>query len=79
MYSSGSTGTARAYGFTRQQLDTVARWYTDIYKVTAASLIVTSLPVEEESHAPAPPIEWHLPILERVARASHAAGLTKRN
>jgi hypothetical protein len=45
MYSSGSTGTARAYGFTRQQLDTVARWYTSIYRVTATSAVVTSLPV----------------------------------
>lgn len=44
MYSSGSMGTARAYGFALDQLDTVASWYARIYRVTSASVIVTCLP-----------------------------------
>jgi acyl-CoA synthetase (AMP-forming)/AMP-acid ligase II len=45
LYSSGSTGPARAYGFTSRQLHRLADWYHDIYGVTTESVIVTSLPV----------------------------------
>ena len=45
LYTSGSTGPARAFGFTLDQLGTVARWYQRIYRAGAASVIVTSLPV----------------------------------
>lgn len=44
MYTSGSTGSPRAYGFTAEQLGQLARWYTAIYGVTDASAIVTHLP-----------------------------------
>ena len=45
LYSSGSTGMPRAYGFTIRQLATVATWYSGIYQVTGSSAIVTCLPV----------------------------------
>lgn len=45
LYSSGSSGSPRAYGFTLSQMETVARWYAAIYGVTRSSAIVTCLPV----------------------------------
>jgi hypothetical protein len=45
LYSSGSSDSPRAYGFTLSQLEAVARWYEVIYGVTGASAIVTCLPV----------------------------------
>jgi acyl-coenzyme A synthetase/AMP-(fatty) acid ligase len=45
LYSSGSTGRPRAYGFSVRQLATVATWYSGIYQVTGSSAIVTCLPV----------------------------------
>jgi hypothetical protein len=45
MYTSGSTRTARGYGFSLAQLDQLAAWYTAIYSVTSASVVVTHLPV----------------------------------
>jgi acyl-CoA synthetase (AMP-forming)/AMP-acid ligase II len=45
LYSSGSTGMPRAYGFTISQLAAVAAWYSGIYQVTGSSAIVTCLPV----------------------------------
>jgi hypothetical protein len=45
MYTSGSTRTARAYGFSLRQLDLLAAWYTTIYRVTNASAVITHLPV----------------------------------
>ncbi len=44
LYSSGSSGDPRAYGFTLGQLENVARWYAAIYGVTGSSVIVTCLP-----------------------------------
>lgn len=44
MYSSGSTRHARPYGFTPDQLDQLAAWYTTTYQVTADSVICTHLP-----------------------------------
>lgn len=45
LYSSGSSGRPRAYGFTLGQLETVTRWYAAIYGVTRSSAIATCLPV----------------------------------
>lgn len=45
MYTSGSTGPARAFGFTVNQLDRLATWYTTIYRATSDSVICTHLPV----------------------------------
>jgi hypothetical protein len=45
MYTSGSTGKSRAFGFTRDQLNTVASWYIHNYGLTSNSGILTSLPV----------------------------------
>lgn len=45
LYTSGSTGIPRGFGFTRAQLDQLAAWYTAIYAVTKDSAIVTALPV----------------------------------
>lgn len=45
MYSSGSTRSARGYGFTLHQLDQLASWYQRAYRVTRHSVIVTQLPV----------------------------------
>ncbi|APU15255.1 AMP-binding protein [Actinoalloteichus fjordicus] len=45
LYSSGSTRAAATFGFDGRQLDTLAAWYAHAYGVTAASVIVTSLPV----------------------------------
>ncbi|MCO5998447.1 AMP-binding protein [Actinoallomurus rhizosphaericola] len=44
MFTSGSTGTPRGYGFTRPQLDRVTAWYEQIYRVTKDSILVTALP-----------------------------------
>ncbi|MGI5233776.1 AMP-binding protein [Actinoallomurus sp. CA-142502] len=44
MFSSGSTGTPRGYGFTTAQLEVVTGWYEQIYQVTPDSIIVTALP-----------------------------------
>jgi long-chain acyl-CoA synthetase len=45
LYSSGSTGRPRVYGFDVRQLAIVAAWYSGIYQVTGSSAIVTCLPV----------------------------------
>ncbi len=45
LYSSGSTGRPRAYGFSVRQLAIVATWYSRVYQVTGSSAIVTCLPV----------------------------------
>ncbi|WP_141575926.1 AMP-binding protein [Actinomadura sp. WMMA1423] len=45
LFTSGSTtGRPRGYGFTAAQLDEVTRWYSDIYRATTDSIIVTALP-----------------------------------
>lgn len=44
-YTSGSTGSPRGFGFTQPQLAILATWYTAIYEVTDASIIITALPV----------------------------------
>ncbi|QBI56153.1 AMP-binding protein [Streptomonospora litoralis] len=45
LYSSGSTGSERAYAFTAHHLDQLATWYADVYTATEASVIVTHLPI----------------------------------
>ena len=45
MYTSGSTGPPRAFGFTRDQLNRLATWYATIYRATGDSVICTHLPV----------------------------------
>lgn len=45
MHTSGSTGQARAFGFTTDQLDRLAAWYTTIYRATSDTVICTHLPV----------------------------------
>ncbi|MEU0236086.1 class I adenylate-forming enzyme family protein [Nocardiopsis sp. NPDC006198] len=43
-YTSGSTGTPRLYAFTLDQLTTVVNWYAAIYRLTADSVVITSMP-----------------------------------
>lgn len=45
MYTSGSTGGPRAFGFNLAQLGQLASWYIRIYQVTERSVICTALPV----------------------------------
>lgn len=45
LYTSGSTGAARAYGFSLAQLDQLAASYATIYRVSASSVVLTCLPV----------------------------------
>jgi len=45
MFTSGSTGPARGYGFTLDQLDQLAAWYRTIYGASRASAFITHLPV----------------------------------
>lgn len=45
MYTSGSTSSARGYGFSLAQLDQLATWYTMIYRATSATAVITHLPV----------------------------------
>ncbi|MCO5973748.1 AMP-binding protein [Actinoallomurus soli] len=44
MFTSGSTGTPRGYGFTSPQLEQVTAWYEQIYQVSKDSILVTALP-----------------------------------
>lgn len=43
-YSSGSTGTPRPIGLRREQLQTTASWYKQVYNLSQDSLIVSPLP-----------------------------------
>lgn len=44
MFTSGSTGRSKLFGFSLEQIDTTIDWYKQVYKLTSQSLVLTSLP-----------------------------------